>query len=166
MILGGYVNISKHYCKSIDNVHPKLAFLMPIMNMLSSNSFCGGSLIPVKNFHISSLLGGLGMVKNSILYPIFDEVIRNLIPSGVPQYLRKYHERLLYGIYEELEEKAPKVLTLDDLEFGFIIWLIASGISIAAFLSEIFRFYIENLLKMHIGLAMLVSIIVRRLGKI
>lgn len=158
----GFVDISKLYCQSINKIHPKRAFLLPIKVFHSINSFCGGSLIHVKNFHLSNVPGALGMVRNSFLYPIFDQIMRNLIPSGIPQYLPKLHSRLLFGYFKEIESKIPKVLVLDDLEFGFIMWLIACGISIAAFLSEILKDQIIKAAKRYAGLIVLLTLIRQR----
>ena len=136
---------------------------MPIENIISLSSICKGSLIPVKNFHMNAISGGLGMVKNSILYPIFDDVMRNLIPSGIPQYLPIYHSKLLFGGYEESDEKLPKVLSLDDLAFGFILWLIACGISITAFTVELMIHGVIRTSKKILGLYVLLVILRRKM---
>jgi len=81
--------------------------------------------------------GGLGMFRNSILYPIFDKAMKILIPSGIPQYLPEFHENLFLTRYHDLSVKMPRILKLDDLAFGFILWLIACGISIAGFVVEL-----------------------------
>ncbi|CAG9807144.1 unnamed protein product [Chironomus riparius] len=162
LFFGESVNISKNYCVSINRVHPKLAYLMPIMNMLSASSFCGGFLTSVKHFEMTSCLGGLGMVRNSILYPIFDKVMNKLVPSGIPLYLFKYYKEFLYGVYQESKENMPKILTFDDLEFGFIMWLTACGISLAAFATEILRYKTLKFIEIYVGLIVLVSIVTNR----
>lgn len=104
------------------------------MNSLSS--ICDGSLTCVKNFHMNAIPGAFGMHRNSILYPIFEDVMRKLIPSGIPQYLPDFHSFLLHGKFVNLDENEPKVLSYDDLSFGFVLWLFACGVSIIGFFIE------------------------------
>lgn len=79
------------------------------------------------------------MVKNSILYPLFDEVMRKLIPSGIPQYLPEFHF-FLQGNNDWTMPKRPRILNLDDLSFLFILWISACGCSLIIFAAEIYRY--------------------------
>jgi hypothetical protein len=75
---------------------------------------------------------------NHFLFHAINEVMDRIIPAGIPQhyynfqmwdrYIRNVHVRSL----EELQS-----LTLDDWGFGFVLWLVACGISTVAFLIEI-----------------------------
>lgn len=92
------------------------------------------------------------------------EVMLRLMPSGIPQYLHKYlmefEFRPLYA-----PPKENRVFSLSDLEFGFIIWLIAIGISIFVFFLELLWYFIrKKLIKIVrdlIGLIWLVKNITR-----
>ena len=156
------MDIIKLYCESVNSIYPKRAFFMPIVDMVSASSLCKGSLTLVKNFYMFTIPGGIGMLRNSILYPIFDEVMRNLIPSGIPQYLQIFYSKLLFGTYEELNEKTPQVLTLNDLAFGFLLWLAACSVSIAAFVGEILRHRLVKMTNQCIGLYILLIMIRKR----
>lgn len=79
--------------------------------------------------------------------------MKKLIPSGIPQYLPDFHAFLLYGIYENVKQTMPKVLTLEDLSFGFVLWLIACGISVVGFLAEIMFAFVTKFVKNVVGLA-------------
>ena len=81
--------------------------------------------------------GGLGMLRNSILYPIFDKVMKMLIPSGIPQYLPEFHENLYFKKYHDSSLNMPRILTVYDLAFGFILWLTACGVSTIGFVAEL-----------------------------
>jgi len=132
------------------------------------NSICNGSLTPVKNFQMNAVPCTFGMVKHSILYPYFEEIMDKLIPSGIPQYLPDFHALLMYGNYETINEKMPKVLTLNDLSFGFILWMIACGMSMIGFVGEILIFYLSRILKNIVGLWMVLKLIItykNHLGK-
>jgi hypothetical protein len=145
------------YCSSINNSSAKLAFFLPTKLVNSFSSSCQGSLVAVKNFYMNAIPCSYAMVKNSILYPYFEEVMDKLIPSGIPQYLPDFHAYLLYGNYENSEENFPKILTIDDLSFGFILWLIACGISICGFLGEIVVILVIKILKDAMGLLLLLN---------
>ena len=109
---------------------------MAVLEMVTISSLCDGTLAPVKDFQISSLPAGLGMNRNSFLWPIFDDVINKLIPSGILQHLLELYAYFMYEKYDWSPKKYPKVLTFDDLAFGFILWLTACGVSVLGFLAE------------------------------
>ncbi|KAG5683281.1 hypothetical protein PVAND_012570 [Polypedilum vanderplanki] len=50
------------------------------------------------------------------------------------------HKEIYFKLVNEKEEKEPKVLTLDDLDFGFFIWFPFIGISIIVFILELIIF--------------------------
>lgn len=109
---------------------------MQTTHMLPTSSICNGSLIQIKNFHINAFQTGLGMRRNSILYPIFENVMRKLIPSGIPKFLPESYLFLVNGNNENKADSQPKVLSVNNLAFGFILWLVACGISILGFVGE------------------------------
>lgn len=139
---------------------------MSFINMDSTSSLCKGSLIPVKNFHMNAISGGIGMLKNSILYPIFDEIIKYLIPSGIPQYLPIFHLEMLLGTYKEVSENTPKVLNLNDLAFGFLLWLVACSISIAAFACEMLINRLSELTGKYLKLYFILTMVSNRLQRV
>lgn len=146
---------SNLYCNSSNNDSSKLAFLLPLMTVQVLNTRCEHSLIPVKNFHMPTIPKALGVIRNSILYPIFDKTMKKLIPSGIPQFLPKLYLHLLYGNFQESVKKNPKILTLDDLYFGFVLWLISLSISTIVFLWTLFVFLIKLYLKEYFGLILI-----------
>lgn len=90
----------------------------------------------MKNFHINSIPIGLAMRRNSILYPIFEDITRKLIPSGIPQYKPKIYGEFMYKRNKRSAVAPQKILAISDLAFGFILWLIACGVSTAVFIGE------------------------------
>jgi len=115
---------------------------------------------------MNAISGGIGMLKNSIFYPIFDEVIKNLIPSGIPQYLPMFHLEMLFGTYKEVSESTPKVLNLHDLAFGFMLWLVACSISIAAFACEMLINRLSEMTGKYVGLYFLLIMVSNKLQRI
>lgn len=75
--------------------------------------------------------------RNHIFTPSFVKITNSLISGGIIQHWFNY---LLNFEFKGLIEppKEPKVFEVEDLKFGFIVWLAACAISLAAFLVEIF----------------------------
>lgn len=73
---------------------------------------------------------------NSFYFRMLKNIIDNLIPSGVMDYLIENNYVKKFEI-QKLEED-PKVLSLDDLLFGFKIWFGSCLISFFAFCAEKF----------------------------
>jgi len=95
-----------------------------------------------------------------------------LIPSGIPQYLPEFHENLYFKKYHDSSLNMPRILRVNDLAFGFILWLIACGISTAGFVAELlFQQIVKgtksllNPLRDLIGLMSLMYLIKKNLSK-
>lgn len=71
---------------------------------------------------------------NSDIFEIFDEIYDRLISSGIALYHREKHNYAKEYVKKILFDKEdPKVLSYDDLSFGFNVWLISCGFSIFGF---------------------------------
>jgi hypothetical protein len=84
------------------------------------------------------------MLRNHFLFAATEEVMQKFIPMGIIQHSYELHNWICLRPIIEPEVNDPKVLTLDDLEFGFILWLTACGLSIFGFLCEILLFRTRN----------------------
>lgn len=100
-----------------------------------------------------SFLVGIGTVKNNFLSQLTEEVLQRLITAGISQWQMKFHTDFWFPKYPNDKNSEPTVLCVDDLNFGFIIWLIACGISGLMFLCEILililtqsNFYLQDLI--------------------
>jgi hypothetical protein len=75
---------------------------------------------------------------NHFMFQVINEVMEKIIPAGIPQYwysLQKWERYIKTRVkIRSLEEL--KSLSLDDDGFGFVIWLVACGVSSAVFLVE------------------------------
>lgn len=76
--------------------------------------------------------------RNHKIFEIFDKIIQELESSG---HIKLY--RLLFSMMENpkyyergIPIEGPKILTMEDLKAGFVIWLISLVISIIAFIFE------------------------------
>ena len=145
------------YCNSIHNSSEKLAFFYTKIFFELANVYCGGSLVLVKNVIINAIPVGIAADRYSILESVFVDAMRQFVSSGIPQYLNHFHADMISTKYQESEEKCPKVLTLDDLAFGFNLWLIACCVSICGFLCEIIKHYSFKIFQNYIGLLFILN---------
>ncbi|KAG5683284.1 hypothetical protein PVAND_012573 [Polypedilum vanderplanki] len=86
----------------------------------------------------------LSMGINNFYSHEFYKLLSKLMPSGIPYHFTKMHKEIYFKLVNEKEEKEPKVLSLDDLDFGFFIWFPFIGISIIVFILELIIFKLTN----------------------
>lgn len=80
---------------------------------------------------------------NNFFSAMNQKVMNALISAGIPQYFINFYTKFdLRPIL--IPKKDPKVFNVDDLMFGFIIWLVACGISITVFVMEVVFVFIRN----------------------
>ena len=77
-------------------------------------------------------------IDNSFYFQMLKKIINDLIPTGVMNHLIENHYTKKINFLKT--EKDPQVLSVDDLLFGFNIWLGSCLISLIVFI-------VENLLK-------------------
>ena len=74
--------------------------------------------------------------RHNFAFNLVECTMTYLIQGGIPQYLLNY--LLDFDLRPLVDPPSePSVFSLSDLEFGFIVWLIACLISIIAFATEI-----------------------------
>lgn len=89
---------------------------------------------------------GIGFQQGNFFSFVVDEIIRKLLPTGVMYHSYKFHFDYMYRTADPSVSK-PKVLTLDDLSVGFILWLSACGISSSCFILELIVWKIARVRK-------------------
>jgi hypothetical protein len=145
------------YCDNLDKENAKLAYFMDDTQYRARNYYCKGSGIKLKNFKKEAKQSVLYTVMNSFLYDTFRHIMDKLVPAGIPQYLVKYHEYNMFKEFHPSTSSTVRVLSVQDLEHGFVLWLGACVISTIGFLIELLRFYGVICLKNMIGLWMLIT---------
>ena len=73
---------------------------------------------------------------------ILDKLISNLVATGIMNYLIENFYTKKWNFVKVKE--FPKVLSMDDLLFGFNIWLVFCMVTIFAFFGEIFYKFIRK----------------------
>lgn len=115
---------------------------------------------------------GIGLVKNHFLFHLLEEVVQGLTTGGITQHLWKFYREVDLSL-PKVQPHGPSVLSLDDLSFGFLIWLVACGVAFGAFFMEIFYFwmvkfyyFMKEKIKQLIGIILLLTLLinVRRRG--
>lgn len=112
---------------------------MTDVDMLFAESACS-TQNNVLNEVLFTALNGFFMIRNHFMSHMFFELVDRTITAGIPQHLYEYHKwvmlkRQIQGSARRLID-GPQVLTVPDLSFGFVLWLIACGISAIAFMFE------------------------------
>jgi hypothetical protein len=86
--------------------------------------------------HIFMALCGLASQPNHFTFDLMDEVIQYLFQAGITDQLTDYHKYVMRETIQQEEPRRPQVFRLEDLSFGFVVWLVACGFCIAVFFSE------------------------------
>lgn len=87
------------------------------------------------DFIVETTQCGLGMLKNHFFLEQLDKVIQRLVQAGIMEKLivKKIGNSKMF-----VSLKSPKRFSVDNLSYGFVIWLGFCGISFAAFCFELF----------------------------
>jgi hypothetical protein len=99
------------------------------------------ALILKETFYTSQ--AGFAFLPNYFMFDLIDEVIERLLTTGTFQFLWKnyYHQLKVQVSFssEELKnlDSSRNKLTIDDLEYGFVIWMISIAVAVGAFLLEV-----------------------------
>lgn len=142
--------IMEDFVDQIKNETARLAIFMHSDNIRLFSYLYEVDKIELKERLFSTPMG-FGYVANHFMAELREETLQLLIPAGIPQYLIEYYPKFYYPPYLP-DKKGPSVLNMGDLSFGFIICLIAAAFAIAAFLIEIFVYFVRKGVENLIGL--------------
>lgn len=98
-----------------------------------------------------STTGGVSLIANNFFLRLLEKGMRNLIPSGIPQHSMEYHSAYWIRRLGNFK-KNPQVLKIEDLSFGFLIWIGSCGISVAVFMLETINVQLRKFLQLARGL--------------
>lgn len=94
----------------------------------------------------------MGILKNIYLYWLVEDTILWLLQSGIPQHSTEFHNWItLQQRYFTTYEKLPQILSINDLSFGFILWIITCGIASISFILELTSNTINKLITKLVG---------------
>ena len=104
------------------------------------------------NQRFSSILKGVATYRNNHAYWLIEDTMQILIQAGIPQYIKKSMFIQFFKAIPQPVVKVPKVFSIDDLRFCFVVWLITCSVAIGVFLIEIIFFYGKTILIGILGL--------------
>jgi hypothetical protein len=125
------------FTKDINNNSMKLAILMTDQQRFAFSSRFGVSSLLLKREKSTKMLSVV-MKRNCVLFAAVSDAMEKLVPSGIPQQLFGHGMWMVYREHKKDAKIEPTILSFDNLEFGFVVWLGACGISVLEFLVEIF----------------------------
>ncbi|KAG5666516.1 hypothetical protein PVAND_014537 [Polypedilum vanderplanki] len=114
----------------------KYAFLVDFYLHQELNSSFHNTLPIMENVKLTRMTAYM-MEYNDMLMPQFNEIIHDLIPTGIPKFLIDYGSWLLKRPFQVEIKDSIRVLSMTDLEFMFVLWLASLSLPISCFLIEI-----------------------------
>lgn len=152
------------YCENLHNDTAKLAFQLNNHLQAIVNFKCKDSAVVMKGKKTSKQVG-IVMIRNTILFDTLNEVMDKIIPSGIPEHIFNHGLWTFYKKFLPSDDNDPKVMTLGDLEYGFILWLFACCISSCGFVTEIMIVKLRRILvRPLIGLILFLRILSMRMS--
>jgi hypothetical protein len=109
-------------------------------------------------------LSAFGMPANNMLMSQLNNLIRRLNEAGITKHLIEFGKWFFSRIFIEEVVDPRRILSLNDLGFGFVIWLAACFVSFSVFVMEILIFIFKNNLTRIVGLFELLSVLKARLA--
>ncbi|KAG5671309.1 hypothetical protein PVAND_001514 [Polypedilum vanderplanki] len=140
----------------------KYAFFVSVSDHQILNSTYGKSLPKMENESIRKEKG-YAMKKNSMLTEHLTKIIDRLIPTGVIKHLDDFAKWYLYRHLEMEIEDPRRILSMSDLQFGFVIFLGFMSLPIVVFICELHVLYVRRQLRKLLGLYEFVRVIRERL---
>jgi hypothetical protein len=120
----------------LENHDRKFAFMIQNLAHSQLNATIGKSLETMKGERLRKDLSYI-MSKNHFLLGHLNHVISRFIPAGISKHLVDYGDWYLMRKLKEEILDTRRVLSLKDLDFGFVLFLGAAGVSVLVFFGEL-----------------------------
>lgn len=151
------------FMQNYQNASAKIAFFADEHNLNELNSLCHCENIVLKEVLFRYPVG-LKIYSVSTTFELLENTLQHIIPFGIPQHLIEFHNWMLYGRLIDPDLNEPQVFTLESLSFGFIIWLVACGISLLGYIMEQLHIRLRRHLRTLIGLVLFLMLLYCRLN--
>lgn len=89
---------------------------------------------------------GIGVSRNHFIYPLLENTMTPVLEAGIPQYFIDFMLKFYMKVIED-DPKEPKVFSINDLYFGFVVWISSCSIALAAFIIELVWHYSKKKFK-------------------
>ncbi|CAG9799895.1 unnamed protein product [Chironomus riparius] len=144
------LQLYSHYISQRKNHSSRLAFFIPNDELVFIKKKCKCSP-KILNQALFSIQIGIGLIPNHFLYDLTEDVMQQLIPMGIVQYMLEFHTWMKFRTDIILPSSQPAVLSIDNVAFGFYICMVTCGFSIVAFVMEILIFKLKMRMNKFIG---------------
>jgi hypothetical protein len=121
----------------------KVAFFVSSIVHASFNNSFKSSLPKMQSERIKKLTS-LQMDSNNMLHLQLNDLLSQLIPAGITNYLESYSGWFLNRPVDDEIVDPRRILSLSDLEYGFTLWLVACFVAILCFVGELLIFLVKN----------------------
>jgi hypothetical protein len=123
-----------------DNHMKRSAFIITNYHLQQLEHFYHVSPHVLKDPVFSATIGFI-MFKNHFTSNLISTVSGQLIDAGILQHSYAFANWMLWRPnYKKELSIEPQVLKINDLSFGFYIWLVACGVCVVGYLLEILKF--------------------------
>jgi hypothetical protein len=92
------------------------------------------------------------MFKNNMLVNQVDDVLNRFTEAGIEKHIQDYFDWLTVKPHVEEVIDTRRILSMSDLEFGFVIWLVVCSASLVVFIYEINSLRLRRKMRTLIGL--------------
>lgn len=100
---------------------------------------------------------GISTVRNHFLFDLVEKTVQNSLAAGIYQQNFNFATWDRFRQVKEVEVNEPKVLSVHDLQFGFVVWIYTCWVSIIIFCFECLMVKSKNTLSDFIGLYLVVK---------
>ncbi|KAG5676356.1 hypothetical protein PVAND_006198 [Polypedilum vanderplanki] len=129
--------LQKIYKDAVNEIsNEKLAFLVDI-ELHTLFNFTNKKSLPMLNNEKTSKFAILVLPKNFILLKSMNFLIDRFFETGITNHFIDYGRWYLHRPFDLEFEDSRRILSIKDLEYGFVIWLFACFVSFLVFLCEI-----------------------------
>lgn len=81
------------------------------------------------------------------MFHLAEEVVQQLNSGGIPGHSSSLFLDMMYPPFESFTIAGPQVLKIEDLQYGFEMWLIACGLACCVFGLELFVELLKKFMK-------------------
>jgi hypothetical protein len=136
-ILSSNFHFSNHYQGTLaGNDKEKFAFLVHELIHSQLNATFKKSLAIMKGSKLKIEVV-IPVSRNHFIFDPLNHVISRFTPAGIPKYLADYGRWFYFRPLPEENTDTRRILSLIDLEFGFVLFLAAAGFSLLVFFGEL-----------------------------
>jgi hypothetical protein len=122
-------DFANYYCNQISNSSAKIVFSFSKYWYDKLAKHCRKRGVILKET-FQNYPKGYATAQNSLIFPAMEKVVDRFFSFGMIKDFYVYSQA-------QAAVKKPKVFSVKDLNFGFMVWLVACACSIFAFIAEI-----------------------------